>query len=153
MPRWLNSEAEVLKRIASNRQALANSIGFALDSAFPHPESAFAQSVYVGINIPRAKLQLSPDQRPGDIDYLIVPFSEHETLFERTIAIEAKVVRPSLGNPGRNTNTMGRTQVDGLLRDGFPFVGLLHISIPERLPCKCTGKLHLFLTSLGRTES
>ncbi|GEM_PF-1329189 len=149
MPRWLNSEAEVLKRIASNRQALANSIGFALDSAFPHPESAFAQSVYIGINIPRAKLQLSPDQRPGDIDYLIVPFSEHETLFERTIAIEAKVVRPSLGNPGRNTNTMGRTQVDGLLRDGFPFVGLLHISIPERLPLQMHWKIPFVSNVLG----
>ena len=59
---WLGSEAEVLKRIAANRQALANTIHFALDSAFPHPEHAFVQSVYGGINIPRAKLQLAPDQ-------------------------------------------------------------------------------------------
>lgn len=131
---WLSSEAAVLKRIVADRQALANAIHFALDSAFPHPEHAFAQSVYVGINIPRAKLSLAPDQRPGDIDYLIVPFSESEILFERTIAIEAKVVRPSINKPGRNTNSMGRTQVSGLLRDGFPFVGLLHISVPESTP-------------------
>lgn len=68
---WLSFEAEVLKRIAANRQVLANTIHFALDAAFPHPEHAFGQSVYVGINIPRTKLQLAPDQRPGDIDYLI----------------------------------------------------------------------------------
>ncbi|WP_217896077.1 hypothetical protein [Achromobacter denitrificans] len=153
MPSWLNSEAEVLKRIASNRQALANSIGFALDSAFPHPESAFAQNVYVGINIPRAKLQLSPDQRPGDIDYLIVPFSEHETLFERTIAIEAKVVRPSLGNPGRNTNTMGGHRSMDCSAMGFHLSGCCISPSRSGCSCKCTGKLHLFLTSLGRTES
>ncbi|WP_413789957.1 hypothetical protein [Bordetella pertussis] len=96
---WLSSEAEVLKRIVANRQALASTMYFALDSAFPYPEHAFAQSVYVGINIPRAKLQLSPDQRPGDVDCLIVPFSDNEILLERTIAIEAKIVRPSISNP------------------------------------------------------
>ncbi|SUV72546.1 Uncharacterised protein [Bordetella bronchiseptica] len=131
---WLSSEAEVLKRIVANRQALASTMHFALDSAFPYPEHAFAQSVYVGINIPRAKLQLSPDQRPGDVDCLIVPFSDNEILLERTIAIEAKIVRPSISNPGRNANTMGRAQVRGLLCDGFPFVGLVHISVPESMP-------------------
>ncbi|CFN94022.1 Uncharacterised protein [Bordetella pertussis] len=131
---WLSSEAEVLKRIVANRQALASTMYFALDSAFPYPEHAFAQSVYVGINIPRAKLQLSPDQRPGDVDCLIVPFSDNEILLERTIAIEAKIVRPSISNPGRNANTMGRAQVRGLLCYGFPFVGLVHISVPESMP-------------------
>ncbi|HEY9209981.1 MAG TPA: hypothetical protein VIO56_01110 [Methylotenera sp.] len=146
---WLRSEAEVLKRIASNRHTLANTIHFALDSAFPYPENAYAQDVFIGINIPRDKLQLAPDQRPGDIDYLIVPFSENEILFERTIAIEAKVVRPSVSKPGRNTNTMGRTQATGLLRDGFPFVGLVHISVPEPLPSQMHRKIPVLSNSLG----
>lgn len=146
---WLKSEAEVLKRIATNRQTLANTIQFMLSSAFPYPEHAFAQKVYVAINVPRDKLQLAPDQRPGDIDYLIVPFSETEILFERTIAIEAKVLRPSVNNPGRSTNSMGRTQVDGLLRDGFPFVGLLHISVPEPLPSQLHWKIRHMSNRLG----
>ncbi len=149
MLNWLKSEAEILKRIVSNRQTLANTIHFALDSAFPYPEHAFAQDVYVGINIPRVKLQLAPDQRPGDIDYLIIPFSKNEILFERMIAIEAKVVRPSVINPGRNTNTMGRTQAAGLIRDGFPFVGLVHISVPEPLPTQMHWKIQHISNNLG----
>lgn len=90
---WIKSEEEILKRIVSNRQTFANTIHFALDSAFPYPEHAYAQDVYVVINIPRDKLQLAPNERPGDIDYLIVPFSKDEILFDRTIAMEAKVVR------------------------------------------------------------
>lgn len=146
---WLRSETEVLKRIASNRQTLANTIHFALDSAFPYPENAYAQDVYIGINIPRDKLQLAPDQRPGDIDYLIVPFSGNDILFERTIAIEAKVVRPSVSKPSRNTNTMGRTQAAGLLRDGFPFVGLVHISVPEPLPSQMHWKIPFLSNNFG----
>ncbi|MBU4611778.1 hypothetical protein IMZ29_14910 [Achromobacter sp. GG226] len=120
--------------MAESRTSLAATIHFALDAAFPYPEKAFSHDVYLGINIPRAKLGLAPNQRPGDIDYLIVPFSGELARFDRTIAIEAKVVRPSMKRPGRNANAMGRSQVEGLLRDGFPYVGLVHVSVPERLP-------------------
>jgi len=80
---------------------------------------------------------------------LIVPFSENEVLFERTIAIEAKIVRPSISNPGRNANTMGRAQVSGLLRDGFPFVGLVHISVPEPTPLHMHWEVPQISNSLG----
>ncbi len=36
--------------------------------------------------------------------------------------------------PSKNVNTNGVKQVYGLLRDGFPYVGLLHIVIPEPFP-------------------
>lgn len=134
MPTWLQSETEVLRRIASHRQTLANTIDFALASAFPYPEHTFGQSVYLGINVPREALGLSPKQRPGDIDYLLIPIKDDAILVERVIAIEAKIVRPTLKNPARNANGMGGEQVQGLLRDGFPFVGLVHISVPEPLP-------------------
>jgi len=146
---WISSETEILKRIAAARHLLANTINFVLDSAFPHPESAYAQDVLVGINVPRSKLQLAPDQKPGDIDYLIVPFSKDGILLQKTIAIEAKVVRPSLGNPSRNTNTMGRSQTEGLLRDGFPYVGLVHISVPEPLPAQLQWKVPVVSTDLA----
>lgn len=133
---WLRSEFEVLRRLVRDRRSLANAIYFALDSAFPSPEHAFAQDVYVAINVPRVKLGLTPNGKPGDVDLLIVPFRGTRVFFERSIGIEVKIVRPSAQNPSKNANTMGRSQVVGLLEDGFPFVGLLHISISEPLP-KC----------------
>ncbi|SHH62947.1 hypothetical protein [Pollutimonas bauzanensis] len=132
--RWLSSEHEVLRKIAGNRQSLSNTIHFALDAAFPYPEHAFGQDILVGININRERLGLPLDRQPGDIDYLIVPIRNGSMLADRSIAIEAKVLRPTISNPGRNVNKMGGTQVRGLIRDGFPFVGLLHISVPESLP-------------------
>lgn len=51
--KWLNSETQVLKRIVASKQLLANTIYFALDSAFPHPEHAFARDILVAANVPR----------------------------------------------------------------------------------------------------
>lgn len=130
---WWQSETEVLKRIVSRKQLLANTIHFALESAFPHPENAFAQDVLVAINVPREDLGFPSGRKPGDIDLLIVPL-RGSPMPDRTIEIEAKVVRPTIAMPSRNVNSMGRQQALGLLEDGFPFVGLLHIAIPEPLP-------------------
>lgn len=130
---WLKSEEEILRRITADRQLLANAIYFALNSAFPHPCHPFAQDVLVAINVKREVLGLLPNRKPGDIDLLLVPFKDGP-LLQQTIAIEAKIVRPTVVKPSRNVNSMGRRQALGLLEDGFPFVGLLHISIPEPLP-------------------
>lgn len=141
---WTESETEILWRIRDSRQTLANLIGFALEAAFPHPEHHFAQDVLVAINVPRQQLALSADGRPGDIDLLIVPFTE-APLAERAIAIEAKIVRPTMENPSRNANAMGKSQAVGLLHDGFPYVALVHISIPSKLP----SELHLSIPKIS----
>ncbi|MFM0035106.1 hypothetical protein [Paraburkholderia strydomiana] len=130
---WLKSEREVLRRIVSDVQHLANTIHFALDSAFPYPEHAFGQDVLVGMNVERELVGLSPGKKPGDVDLLVIPVRE-VPLFTHAIAIEAKIVRPTIANPSRNANSMGREQALGLLNDGFPFVALVHISLPEPLP-------------------
>lgn len=134
MKHWSSSEAEVLERIVSSRQTFANTVHFALASAFPIPEHAYGQDVLVALNAPRSELGLSAEGKPGDIDLLMVPIGAQGPMAHRSIAIEAKIVRPTLDNPSRNVNTMGRTQALGLLADGFPFVGLIHIAIPQRLP-------------------
>ena len=149
MANWLSSEEEILRRIVSNTQTVANTIHFALDTAFPHPEHAFAQNIFIGINIPRKELGLDPKDKPGDIDYLIVPFTDKEVMLSKTIGIEAKIVRPTIEKPSRNANSMGETQAKGLLRDGFPFVGLLHISIPEPLPKEMRWSLPIMSNELG----
>lgn len=148
MTRWLRSETEILRRIISNKQTLANAIHFALDSAFPYPEKAFGQDVLIGLNVLRTELGLAPDQKPGDIDLLIVPFNEEKILVDRTIAIEVKIVRPSIKAPDRDSNESGRSQAAGLLADGFPYVGLLHVSIPESLPSEVHWNIPVISTQL-----
>lgn len=133
---WWQSEEEVLKRIATNKMCLANCVSFALETAFPYPESRFANDILISTNVPRTGLGLEPERKPGDIDVLIIPFHDSEYYFERSIAIEVKVLRPSIARPSRNVNSMGIKQVSGLLRDGFPFVGLLHIAVPEKSPAE-----------------
>ena len=47
---WLRSEEEVIKRIVANKASLANSVSFALRSAFPYPEHHFSNDVLVSVN-------------------------------------------------------------------------------------------------------
>ena len=129
---WLNSEEQILVRIVANTQNLANAIDFVLVSAFP--ENPYRHHLHIAVNVPRIKLGLKVAEKPGDIDLLIVPFLHDQLLAHDTMAIEAKIIRPTFENPGRNANSMGHTQVTGLARDGFPYVGLLHISVPASLP-------------------
>lgn len=65
---------------------------------------------------------------------IIIPFSKSKIYFERASVYEIKIVRPTRKNPGRNANSLGITQVLGLAEDGFPLVGLIHVSITEPLP-------------------
>lgn len=146
---WLTSERQIIERIVTRNQTLANVIYFALSSAFPHPEIPFAHDLQVAINLPRQKLGLIPDKKPGDIDLLIVPKIKTQLQPSRSVAIEVKIVRPRLINPDRNANAMGKTQSIGLLSDGFPFVGLLHISIPEPSPEYLKWKVPVFSGKLG----
>jgi len=71
---------------------------------------------------------------PGDIDILAIPYQGSKLLFRRTAALEVKIVRPTVRNLARNSNSLGLRQVNGLLRDGFPYVGLLHVCMPEGCP-------------------
>lgn len=123
----------MLRRIIADKQVLSNALHFVLETAFPYPENCFGQDVLVGLNVRREMLNLLPGRKPGDIDLLIVPF-KNGLLLDRTIAVEVKIVRPTIQKPSRNVNSMGLHQTLGLLDDGFPFVGLLHVVVPEPLP-------------------
>lgn len=146
---WLRSEEEVIKRIVANKTSLANSVSFALKSAFPYPEHQFSNDVLVSVNVPRAHLGLDPEQKPGDIDLFLIPFNDCQYHFDRSIAIEVKVLRPTIAKPSRNVNSMGFKQASGLLRDGFPFVGLLHIAVPEVIPTEFCWDVPVIGNALG----
>lgn len=146
---WWQSEEEVIKRIIDNKTSLANCISFALNTAFTHPEHPWANDILVSVNIPRTELGLNPEQKPGDIDLLIIPFNDFRYFFDRSIAIEVKVLRPTIAKPSRNVNSMGLRQTLGLLRDGFPFVGLIHIAIPESTPSELVWDVPVISDTLG----
>jgi hypothetical protein len=145
----LTSEHGLVRHIASNARALASLARFMLDTVFDHPEYPFSQGVYVASNVLRRDLGLDPKGKPGDIDLLLIPGGGSGPDASRTMAIEVKVVRPTITNPSRNSNSYGRSQVAGLLRDGFPFVGLLHIVIPEKLPPNMLTDIPFMSSSLG----
>jgi hypothetical protein len=135
---WTEFEAPVLLRAIDSISTFSNLTGFALRGAFHSLEHCYARDVLVAVNVPRQLLGLDAKGCPGDIDLLLVPLGD-SLMADRAIGIEVKVVRPTMENPSRNANSTGQKQALGLVRDGFPFVGLAHICIPERLP----DELHL----------
>lgn len=91
------------------------------------------KGLYVGINLLREEFGFDKNEKPGDFDLIIIPYGENKIFFERTGACEVKVVRPTRKKPLKNANSLGRTQLNGLIKDGFPFVGLMHLSMSEPL--------------------
>lgn len=79
----------------------------------------------------KALFPCKPFRKPGDIDILIIPFSEETIFFERSIAVEVKVIRPTLPKKGKSPNSFGTTQANGLLLDGFPYVCILYVIMTE----------------------
>jgi len=78
--------------------------------------------------IPRRDLGLRPGQ-PGDIDVLIIPKFNGEPRVEFAAAIEVKRLALRGPNWSKNVDRYGITQASGLLRCGFPFVGILHLIV------------------------
>lgn len=132
---WIKKETTVIDELCSNNQLLANTVDTALSSAFSKiDEHAYGQDILLAKEVLRSELGLDVDQKPGDIDLLIIPIAGDSPLLHKTVAIEVKVVRPTVSKPSKNASSMGVTQTKGLLRDGFPYICLLHVVIPESLP-------------------
>jgi len=47
--------------------------------------------------------------------------------------LEVKIVRPTKQNPNKNANSLGETQIYGIIEDGFPIIGDIHICMAEPL--------------------
>jgi hypothetical protein len=84
--------------------------------------------------MPREAFGLPPHRQPGDIDILFVPILEDRIFAEAASAIEVKVLKLPAHKRHKDTARSGRAQALGLLRDGFPYVGILHIVVPEPSP-------------------
>jgi ClpX C4-type zinc finger len=134
------SESQVIHYLLTRKEDFVWSFGFMLRGSFEGYEPIIHSGdnfdgLRIAMNIPREELGLDATRTsPGDIDVLIVPWKENQNLYEKTMAIEVKIVRPTLKNPSRNANSLGLTQVEGLINDGFNYIGLMHITTPEPLP-------------------
>lgn len=84
--------------------------------------------------VQRKWLGLDPRLQPGDIDVIIIPGCNGKILLEYTAAIEVKRLSLRSGIVGKNVGRYGGTQARGLVRDGFPLSGILHVIVTEPGP-------------------
>jgi len=131
----LEAEGKLIRKLSTNRenQLEFNLFSNLLLSPVGHEGYEEYNGFYLFFEILRKDLGFLPDKKPGDIDVLIVPFSEDKIYFDRTCAFEVKVVRPRRSKPRKSPNSFGISQVTGLIEDGFPLVGLIHLCMPEPL--------------------
>lgn len=79
--------------------------------------------------------EVHPDlKRPGDIDILVIPYTQNSLVFSETMAIEAKVVRSAYTNQNKSPNQFGFSQAKGLWDIGFPYVAVAHFIVSDRSP-------------------
>ena len=104
-----------------------------VSSPFEYEEFFKYKGVYIAKNIMREEMGFNNQTKPGDFDVILIPYSETHIYFERTAVYEIKVVRPKRSNYRKSPNSMGTTQLKGLINDGFPFVSLMHICMTEPL--------------------
>lgn len=91
------------------------------------------QGLYIARTILREEMGFPQTSNPGDFDVILIPYSKERVFFERTAVFEIKVVRPTRRKPGKNANSLGITQLKGLIEDGFPLVSLMHVCMTEPL--------------------
>lgn len=97
----------------------------------PRGEDLNFDTYYITKELLRTELGFEKGQKPGDIDILIIPCSKGKMYYEFSSAFEVKVVRPTNKNFRKNATSLGSTQTWGLIRDGFPLVGLIQVCMNE----------------------
>lgn len=71
---------------------------------------------------------------PGDVDVLMIPYSDGHLLVSEAIALEVKIVRASFSNQSKSPNQWGISQASALLVHGFPRAGVLHLILSNGSP-------------------
>ncbi len=149
------SEQELIKHILYHYDGLYWFFNFVVEPALgpPGPDrKAWDYRIYC--NVERRDLGLEPDGKPGDVDVLIVPVRNGVLAVQNCMAVEVKRLYLRAAKRSRDTNSSGAEQAAGLVRDGFPFVGLLHIVVAEESPKTefAKGSVVRVLDELGNAE-
>jgi hypothetical protein len=146
------NEKELIKFL-KDIGALKYYINFMLQGAYPSPRFDDRSDISkIAFEIQRSELSLDSDLKPGDIDILIIPEYKGKLEFDKTMAIEVKIIRPTLNKPGKSPSSFGSQQVKGLARDGFPYCGLLHIVTAANLPINMQGKIPIMSYDLDEND-
>ena len=134
------TEPQLVRFLMENYHVFRWTLDFMLRGAFEHVGPVFIRpkpdfdSLMIALEVPRDELQLNANQSPGDIDMLIIPRHGEKNIYDKTMVIEVKIMKPTIEKPSRNANSLGETQSNKLVNGGFPYVGLLHLIIPEPSP-------------------
>ena len=97
----------------------------------------FETEIYKGVVVSMlvASQELNPDLRkPGDVDILIIPYTDKSLVFSEAIAVEAKVIRASYAKQTKSPNQYGFSQAKGLWDIGFPYVAVAHFIVSDKSP-------------------
>lgn len=125
-------ESQVISLIIKKAEVTYGNLRFFYNvTNVPQTDTLNFDRYYIAKEILRSELGLVKDEKPGDIDILIIPADKKTIYFEYSSAFELKVVRPTNKNFRKNSNSLGTTQTYGLIRDGFPLVGLIHVCMNE----------------------
>lgn len=95
------------------------------------------EGYYMATNIDRKEFDFERQGNgiiPGDFDIIFIPYNLENIFFERTAVFEVKIARPHAQKLNKPSKSLGSEQIKGLLEDGFPLVGLLHVCMPAPLP-------------------
>lgn len=125
-------ESQVINLIIEKTKCQYGNLDFFYEvTNVPRTDTLSFDRYYITKEILRTELGLKKAQRPGDIDILIIPAHANAVYFEYASAFEVKVVRPTNKNFRKNSNSLGTTQILGLIRDGFPLIGLIQVCMNE----------------------
>ncbi|WP_316834472.1 hypothetical protein [Pedobacter nutrimenti] len=88
------------------------------------------EGYYYGTMIERSELKLERQGNkivPGDIDIVFIPYNQNQVFFNRTAVWEVKIARPHSEKINKSSKSLGTDQIRGLMEDGFPLIGLMHV--------------------------
>ena len=122
-------EQKLLRFIFGDVSTYLNAFAFMEQAALGLRHSQWTIECF--LSVPRSDLGLDAGRKPGDIDVLLIPTFDTDRFAERAMAVEVKRFVVPRSNRSRGPNEFGTGQTSGLVRDGFPLVGLLHIALVE----------------------
>ena len=126
------SEQELIRKIITEPKGLFHFFNFVIEPALGLSREGWDYQLFCGVE--REVLGLPKGEKPGDIDILIIPCRNHVPHPDLMAAIEVKVLRLPVAKRHKDTASSGVKQAKGLVRDGFPFAGILHLILAEPSP-------------------
>ena len=126
-------ETALVRFILSEVGTLYEYFNFVVEPAIGPPPREGWDYIFLA-EVKRHWLGLSREGLPGDVDVLIVPTFNNRLRVDLSCASEVKRLALRGPNWQKNVDRYGISQAQGLLADGFPFVGILHIVVSEEGP-------------------